>query len=245
MTNNDGFTTILGKKQTPKNIQPETKTRELPSQDQTHDQESTDENTDNPQHPLPQKKPGPVSPQTESKTPEPSFPPQGFGQGHIFIRPKENASRFKIRASDGKFYNFEGTPKEGDFLRRLAPVTFRLSLLGTRVEEVSEITNPTDAMRVPPLAGILTNIHMDRGYGEVSVARIDGSYDNTPFKFFLRNLENPDSTLPKKGSRVLFRTGFSVGSRLDKGGNTVGSQRYINIVHSPTTSTRCAHTTQT
>jgi hypothetical protein len=60
--------------------------------------------------------------------------------GHIFMRAKINPTRFKIKASNGKYYDYEGTPKGGDHLRRLAPVIFRYSDLSSRAEDVSETT---------------------------------------------------------------------------------------------------------
>jgi hypothetical protein len=50
-------------------------------------------------------------------------------------------------------------------------------------------------------------------------------------KFFIYNLEDPNGTLPKAGSRVLFRTDFTRANRVDKNGLSVSTQRYINVVH--------------
>jgi hypothetical protein len=176
----------------------------------------------------PKKNPDPI-PQNKKMTAE--YPPKGFMCGHIFIRAKNNPTRFKIKTPNGKLYDYEGTPKEGDHLRRLAPVIFRHSNLSTRAEEVSEITNPKQYLSLAPLEGILTAIDRDRGVGEIAVTRMDGTHDISPFKFFIHNLDDSNTQLPKKGAHVLFKTGFATGSRLDKQGRSVGPQRYINIVH--------------
>jgi hypothetical protein len=175
------------------------------------------------------KNPDPNSPLNDEPASE--FPPDGFMSGHIFIRPRNNATRFKIRASNGMFYDYEGTPKEGDHLRRLAPVVFRCSPHSLRTEELTEITNAQDASSVIPLEGILITHNKERSYGEIAVARRDGSHDDSPFKFFLSNLEDPNSKIPKVGSHVLFKTDFARSNRLNKQGQHVGNQRYINIVH--------------
>ena len=182
--------------------------------------------TDNDGQPTTPKNSSSNSPQNEAKASD--FPPKGLMSGHIFIRSKYDPTRFKIRASDGTFYDYEGTPAEGDHLRRLAPVVFRSSPHSTRAEEVTEIIDPKQAARVTPLEGILIEISQDRGYGLISVVRMDGSYDRTPFKFYTSKLENQNGKLPKAGSHVLFRTHFAQGTHKDKGGCSVESQRYIN-----------------
>ena len=82
-----------------------------------------------------------------------------------------------------------------------------------------------------PLEGILTTHDKERGYGEIAVARMDGSHDDKPFRFFLSNLEDPKNKIPKVGSHILFRTDFARSNRLNKQGQNISEQRYINIVH--------------
>ena len=147
------------------------------------------------------------------------------------MRPRDNPSRYKIKTSGGEYYDFQGTPKVGDHLRRLGPVIFRLSPLGHRVVEVEEITNPVDAAMVPPLMGRLTDIDRSRGIAWVAALRMDGTYDQNSFKFHLSNLEDPNGPLPKKGSRVLFRTDYARSNHLDKQGKPIHLSRFINVVH--------------
>ena len=54
------------------------------------------------------KNPDPNSPPTDESVPE--FPPEGYISGHIFIRPRNSPTNFKIRASNGVLYDYEGTP---------------------------------------------------------------------------------------------------------------------------------------
>ena len=108
--------------------------------------------------------PDPNSPPIDESVPK--FPPEGHMTGHVFIRLRNRPTNFKIRASNGKFYDYEGTPKEGYHLRRLAPVVFRCSPHHQRAGELTEITNAQDASSVIPLEGILTTHDKERGYAK-------------------------------------------------------------------------------
>ena len=190
--------------------------------------QSTPNTLDNDGTSTTQKNPRPKTSPTDVTSPD--FPPEGYKSGHIFIRQKHEANRFKIKATNGKFYDYEGPPKEGEHLRRLAPVTFRSSPYGTRAEEVSEIKKNLNALKLNPLEGKLTLFDQGRGYGEISVTRIDGTFDKSPFKFFTRNFNDPDTQLPKVGAHILFKTDFARSSRLDKQGRNVSDQHFVNIV---------------
>ena len=124
---------------------------------------------------------------------------EGFMTGHIFIRPKSNPTRYKIRASNGKFYTYEGTPKEGDFLRRHAPVVFRCSRYGFRAEELTEIKNPKDASCVIPLKGSSPTSTWIATQATLPWPASTGRTMTTPSNFASSTWKTPIANCPKSG----------------------------------------------
>ena len=181
--------------------------------------------------PTAQENPVQKDPQTEN--PAPTFPPEGFMVGHIYVRARSNPDRFTILGSNDRFYTYRGKPNEGEQLNRLAPVIFRPSLCDRDATEVSETKTPSEAAHGAfQLRGKITSVH-EYG-GELTVARKDdrqGPYDKTPTKFFLKNLENRNQKIPKVGTHVLFKTDFARSFRAHKGGGIIATQRYVNITH--------------